>query len=78
MNPDLTAEELRKYVTYAKRKVCPTLNSEAASVLQGHYIKIRQKMLEVFCFFCCFSRRGFFVVVVVRFAAHCVLFDLKN
>eukprot|EP00396_MALV-II-16_sp_LP-1_P000371 gene371-96_t len=46
VEPDISAEDLKKYVTYAKRRVQPRLNREAADVLQGHYISIRQKMAE--------------------------------
>lgn len=41
VEPDLSAELLRKYVAYAKRNIFPVLSDQALSRIQGYYVDLR-------------------------------------
>ncbi len=41
VEPDLSAELLRKYVAYAKRQVYPVLTDEALAIIQEFYVDLR-------------------------------------
>ncbi|CAD7937443.1 unnamed protein product [Amoebophrya sp. A25] len=46
VEPPISGEDLKKFVTYAKRTCDPRLTREAATSLQANYIQIRQGMKQ--------------------------------
>jgi len=43
---EISVQELKKYVTYARQRCHPVLSEDAANMLQDLYIEVRQKVLK--------------------------------
>jgi len=43
LNAEISVEDIRKYVTYAKMKVFPRLSEEAGHMLQDMYVSDRMQ-----------------------------------
>eukprot|EP00743_Colponemidia_sp_Colp-15_P002111 GILK01002292.1.p1 GENE.GILK01002292.1~~GILK01002292.1.p1 ORF type:complete len:727 (+),score=126.75 GILK01002292.1:66-2246(+) len=41
---ELSVDFLKKYISYCRHKIAPRLSEEAATKLQGHYVKVRDEM----------------------------------